>query len=84
MSHDTNTSVLSYSYLAVLLLLAYVLASAPRYVRTFKENHNHIKIEKPAPLRQLMKYTKYYGIDPYVRVWNRLTPSNESRNIAGL
>lgn len=84
MSHDTNTSVLSYSYLAVLLLLAYVLASAPRYVRTFKQNHNHIRIENPAPLRQLINYTKYYGIDPYVRVLKQLTPSTADRNMAGL
>jgi hypothetical protein len=77
MSHDTNTSVLSYSYLFVLLLIAYVMASAPRYVRTFKEHHNNLKLEKVSPLRQVIRFTKYYSVDPYLKAWKSLQPKQE-------
>ncbi|MBL7698195.1 MAG: hypothetical protein JNK79_08560 [Chitinophagaceae bacterium] len=77
MRHNTKTASIDFSYLAVLLLLAYVLSSAPRYVRQLKENKEDIKIEKMSPLKEVLKLGKYYGVDPYLRAWNRLTPGND-------
>ena len=74
MSHTTQTPALDLSYLAVLLLLAYVMSSAPKYIRNFREEHNDIKIEKMAPIKQVLKLGKYYAIDPYLRAWNKLAP----------
>ena len=70
------------SYLAVLLLLAYFLSSAPKYVRDFREHHNDIKMESVSPIRQMLKIGKYYTIDPYIRTWNRLTPPSTGNNLA--
>ena len=82
MSYNTSQTGTELSYLAVLLLLAYVLSSAPRYVRQFRQNHEDIKIEKVSPVKQVLKIGKYYTIDPYIRAWNRLTPSHDNTNLA--
>ena len=74
MSPNTQHSAIDFSYLAVLLLLAYVMSSAPKYFRQFRENHQDIKIEKISPFKQVLQIGKYYTIDPYVRVWNQLNP----------
>jgi len=81
MSYHTQHSGIEFSYLAVLLLLAYVMSSAPKYVRKFRENHEDIKIEKTSPIQQVLKIGKYYTIDPYIRTWKRLSPGS-SNNIA--
>ncbi len=70
------------SYLTVLLLLAYVLSSAPRYLREFRQNHQEIKIEKVSPIQQVLKLGKYYTIDPYIKVWHRLAPAPANENLA--
>ena len=77
MAYNTQHSTTDFSYLAVLLLLAYVMSSAPRYIRQFRENHEDIKIEKASPIREVLKLGKYYGIDPYLRVWNQLSPKQK-------
>ena len=82
MSYNTNHTGTDLSYLAVLLLLAYVMSSAPRYFREFRQNHKEIKIEKVSPLHQVLKIGKYYTIDPYIRAWNRLSPTATSDNLA--
>lgn len=82
MSHHTGQQGMELSYLAVLLLLAYVLSSAPRYMRNFRQNHHDIKIEKISPIQQVLKLGKYYTIDPYIRVWHHLTPAATQENLA--
>lgn len=77
MRHTIQTTSLDFSYLAVLLLLAYVLSSAPRYVRQMRDNKGDIKIEKVSPIKEVLKMGKYYGVDPYLRAWNRLAPKSE-------
>ena len=84
MSYNTNHTGTELSYLAVLLLLAYVLSSAPRYLREFRQNHHDIKIEKVSPLQQVMKIGKYYTVDPYIRAWNRLSPAPVTTNFAAV
>ena len=82
MLHNTNHTGTELSYLAVLLLLAYVMSSAPKYLREFRQNHHEIKIEKVRPLQQVLKMGKYYTVDPYIRVWNRLSPAPAITNLA--
>lgn len=82
MEYTSHYNSTDFSYLAVLLLLAYFLSSAPKYVRTFREHHIDIKIEKVPPFKQVLKFGKYYTIDPYIRIWNRLTPSSTDNNLA--
>ena len=77
MRHTIKAASVDFSYVAVLLLLAYVLSSAPRYVRNFRENTQDIKIEKVSPLKEVLKLGKYYGVDPYLRAWNRLVPGGD-------
>jgi len=84
MSYNTNHTGTELSYLAVLLLLAYVMSSAPRYLREFRQNHQEIKIEKVSPLQQVLKIGKYYTIDPYIRVWHRLAPAPFTNNLAAV
>ena len=84
MSYNTNHAGTELSYLAVLLLLAYVMSSAPRYLREFRQNHKEIKIEKVSPLQQVLKIAKYYTIDPYVRAWNKVSPSPLVNRIAAV
>ena len=73
MSYNTQNAGADFSYIAVLLLLAYVMSSAPKYFRQFRENHENIKIEKVSPIKQVIKIGKYYTIDPYLKAWNKLT-----------
>ncbi len=82
MLHNTNHTGTELSYLAVLLLLAYVMSSAPKYLREFRQNHREIKIEKVTPLQQVLKMGKYYTVDPYIRAWNRLSPASSTTNLA--
>lgn len=77
MRQTFQTASIDFSYLAVLLLLAYVLASAPKYMRHIRSSTNDTKIEKISPVREVLKLGKYYGIDPYVRVWTRLSPTQD-------
>ena len=81
MSPNTQHSAIDFSYLAVLLLLAYVMSSAPKYWRQFRENHQDNKIEKVSPIKQVLQIGKYYTIDPYMRVWNQLNPT-KTTNLA--
>ena len=78
MRHTIQTTSVDFSYIAVLLLLAYVLSSAPRYVRNFRENTQDIKIEKVSPIKKVLKLGKYYGVDPYLRAWNNLIPGDDN------
>jgi hypothetical protein len=75
MAPGNKTSTLDLSYLAVILLLAYLLTSAPKYVRQFRESHNNIKIERSYPFREVLKIGKAYTIDPYIRAFNSLRPA---------
>lgn len=77
MRHTFQNSDYNLSYIAVLLLLAYFLSSAPRYVRQVKENFHGQKTEKVSPVRGVLKLGKYYGVDPYKRAWNRLVPGSD-------
>ena len=72
MSQPTTNSSLDFSYLAVILLLAYVLTSAPKYVKQFRQHHEDIKIESVSPIKAVMEIGKAYAIDPYLRAWNHL------------
>jgi hypothetical protein len=78
MEQNSQAASINLSYLAVLLLLAYVLSSAPKYIRNFRENHNDIKIETISPIKKVLKIGRYYAVDPYLRAWNRLVPGRES------
>lgn len=83
MRQTFQTASIDFSYLAVLLLLAYVLASAPKYVRHIRSNTNDTKIEKISPVKEVLKLGKYYAIDPYVRVWTRLSPTKDKTMPSG-
>ena len=82
MSQNIQHTGSELSYLAVLLLIAYVLSSAPRYFRDFRQNHQDIKIEKVSPIQQVLKIGKYYTVDPYIRVWRQLSPAPSTNNLA--
>jgi hypothetical protein len=60
------------------------MSSAPRYIRNFHENHNDIKIEKVSPVKQVLKYTKFYAVDPYLKAFNQLTQPKAGSNLAAV
>lgn len=82
MSHHSHQPAADFSYFAVLLLLAYVLSSAPRYVRDFRQFHHEINIEKASPLQKVLKAGRFYTIDPYIRVWNRISSGRSANELA--
>jgi hypothetical protein len=84
MSYNTHQASTDLSYITVLLLLAYVMSSAPRYLREFRQNHQEIKIEKASSLKQVLKIGKYYTVDPYIRVWNRLSPAPSGNTLVAV
>ncbi|HUQ66269.1 MAG TPA: hypothetical protein VM101_08945 [Flavitalea sp.] len=73
MSYNTQHSSTDFSYLVVLLLLAYVMNSAPKYIRQFRQTHENIKIQTPIPIKQVLKMGQYYTITPYVQAWVKLS-----------
>jgi hypothetical protein len=76
MATNHQTSKLDFSYLAVILLLAYVLASAPKFVRQIRQEGTEIKLEKVNPFKDAWKIGKAYTIDPYLRAFNAIRSSN--------
>jgi hypothetical protein len=61
-------------FIVILLLLAYVLSSAPRFVRQWRNTESDIKIETISPLRYFIQAGKFYAIDPIVKIWEALKP----------
>jgi len=78
MAINNTTSTFDFSYLAVLLLLAYVMSSAPKYLKQFNETHEKIRIEQVNPIKQALKIGKAYTIDPYLRAFNKVRTANYS------
>lgn len=59
-------------YVIVLLLLSYVMSSAPKYVRDWRENQDKTA---PIPLRHPSSWKKVlaaYTIQPYTNAWKKL------------
>ena len=84
MSYNTQSAGTDFSYVAVLLLLAYLMSSGPKYLRQFRETHNNIKIESVSPIRQVIQVGKFYTIDPYLKAWNKLKPAQTTHNLAAI
>ena len=77
MRQNIQTASIDFSYLAVILLLAYLLTSAPKYLKHIRSSTNDIKIQNTLPVKEVLKLGKYYGIDPYLKAWNRLSPTRD-------
>lgn len=75
MATNNQTSKLDFSYLAVVLLLAYVMTSGPKYLKKFRETHEDIKIEIN-PFQQVLKIGKAYTLDHYLRAFNAVKSIN--------
>lgn len=59
-------------FVMVLLLLSYVMSSAPRYVRQMKVEHQK---KAPVPVRPAQSWKTLlnaYTIRPYTRAWKQL------------
>lgn len=74
MRKNIQNASIDFSYLAVLLLVAYLLTSAPKYLRHIRSTTNDIKIKNSLPVKEVLRLGKYYAIDPYLRAWNHLSP----------
>lgn len=64
-------------YIVILLLIAYVMSSAPRYVREFREQQEKTWPVPSAPAIEWKETLKAYTIQPYVNAWHRLRPGTE-------
>ena len=64
-------------FIVILLLLAYVMSSAPKYIRDMRENSGQIENSDPFPFRELLRAGKAYTIQPYKRAWQSLSPKVE-------
>lgn len=70
-------------YIVILLLLSYVMSSAPRFVKEWR-NNTEMEMRMPAPpLFDWKKALDAYTIQPYRSAWNKLAPA-VSKEIAGL
>jgi hypothetical protein len=57
-------------FVVILLLLSYVMSSAPKYLRDMKEEPApKTAVDAPGLLDQVKKLAKAYTIAPYQRVW---------------
>ena len=58
---------------AILLMLSYVMSSAPRYVREWRETHQKVVPAGVQPRVQWKKIVSAYTIEPYSNAWKALT-----------
>jgi hypothetical protein len=65
---------LDLGYLAIILLLAYVLTSAPRYVRNFDKGRDLQKTEHRSVTRQVVDAGKL-AVNEYVKAWKLVRQS---------
>ena len=78
MAQTINTAVYSEKYFVViLLLLSYVLSSAPRYVRSWRQEESPAKKAATTPLREIKKAVNIYALQPYKKIWQQLQPRME-------
>lgn len=75
MAHNTETASTELNFIVILLLLAYVLSSAPRYVRQLKDPEKGVKIENTSPIRQVLKAGMVYTVDQYLKIWKTIRPN---------
>lgn len=61
-------------YLGIVLLLAYVLTSAPRYVRSFGKDREPHKTEHRSITRQVVNAGKL-AVNEYVKAWKLVRQS---------
>ena len=61
-------------YLAIVLLLAYVLSSAPKFVRNLEHDKQPAKTEHKSFTRNMIKAGKS-AVQQYVRAWERVQGS---------
>ena len=67
---------LDLGYLGVILLLAYVLSSAPRYVRNFDKSRDLQKTEHRSITHQVIDAGKL-AVNEYVKAWKLVRQSVE-------
>ena len=64
---------------AILLMLSYVMSSAPRYVREWRETHEKVVPAGVQPRVQWKKVVSAYTVEPYSNAWKALMkPDNVS------
>lgn len=68
--HPANESY----FIVILLLMAYVMSSAPRYVREFRNQPEKTIPVPAAPVQQWKEVLKAYSIQPYMNAWHQLRP----------
>jgi len=61
-------------FFAILVLLSYVLSSAPRYVRQMRDVNAPGAAPSAEVFRQLISVGKAYTIEPYKKVWDGWNP----------
>ena len=64
-------------FIVILLLLSYVMSSAPRYLREMKVPQQKAPKESPSFMEQVIRMGKAYTITPYQKVWQNLQPKVE-------
>jgi hypothetical protein len=67
--HPSDTDL---SFLMILMLMSYVLCSAPKFIRQMKNYKKEIRIEAVTPIKTLIKAGRFYAIEPYKRMWTYL------------
>jgi hypothetical protein len=81
MAQQLNHPASEVSYIIILLLLSYVMSSAPKYVRDWRENQEKTipRIENPGT--SWKEWITSTTIAPYLNAWKKL---QESPQITGL
>lgn len=68
-------------YVVILLLLAYVMSSAPRYMRDLKNSNDKSTPSPTSPITEWKKALNVYTIQPYKNAWKQLTPKMEPADL---
>jgi hypothetical protein len=64
-------------FLVILFLLAYVMSSAPRFVREWKKADEKSLFQPPSPAISWKKALHAYTIQPYKNAWKQMSPKME-------
>jgi hypothetical protein len=72
MAHQLQHPATEFYYVIVLLLLSYVMSSAPRYVRDLRQTQEKSSPVQVKPASSWKKILAAYTIKPYTNAWKKL------------
>lgn len=75
MSQAASSSSSDLHYIVILFLVAYLLTSAPTFVREWRKQETKPRMESVTGIGQIIKAGKTYGVDPFVKMWKAVQPT---------